>query len=207
MLSQRWRPVFFAAIAVLAVWAFAITGVCIAKNARLTADKLRSYVATTDLNRLSEPERNEAIRKLASRLNRLSLEERQRAQFEHVPRPWFEQMTGPEKSLFLQLTTPNGFQQMLTAFEQLPEDRRRRTIEDALRRWREAQSRLGSEDGISRPGTNALSALRPELIAKIRAMGLAEFFNQSSPETRAELTPVLEELQRVMETGRPFRGR
>jgi hypothetical protein len=47
--------------------------------------------------------------------------------------------------------------------------------------------------------------LSAELQTGIRTMGLLEFYKQSPLQTRAELAPILEELQRVMESGRPFR--
>ena len=85
-----------------------------------------------------------------------------------------------------------------TAFEQLPEDKRRKTVDDALRRLRQSQSRMqaaDSEDG--QPSTNGPPVISEELQAKIRTIGLKTFYSQSSAQTKAELAPVLEELQRV----------
>jgi hypothetical protein len=103
---------------------------------------------------------------------------------------------------------PTGFKQMLTAFEQLPDDKRRKAVDDALRRLRETQSRLqAGESDPTAAGTNGPPVLSEELQAKVRTLGLKAFYTQSSAQTKAELAPVLEELQRVMESGRPFHGR
>jgi len=114
-------------------------------------------------------------------------------------------MTEDEKAAFIEETMPTGFQQMLTSFEQMPTEKRRMAVEDALRRMKQANERLQA-DGVAMPppGTNGL-VLSPELQAKVRTIGLKAFYSQSSAQTKAELAPVLEELQRVMESGRPLR--
>ncbi len=208
MLSQRWRPVVYALLAVLVIWAVAMTGYFLAKNSRLTAEKADDYVKSVDLTKLSADARARAIRKLAEMLNGLSFEERQKARLERVAWPWLEQMTEQEKAGFIEATMPTGLKQMLTAFEQLPEDKRRRSVQDALVRLRDTQARLLAGGAELPPGaTNGVLSLSPELQARIRTMGLNAFYSQSSAQTKAELAPVLEELQRVMESGRAFRGR
>jgi len=98
-------------------------------------------------------------------------------------------------------------EQESVAQEQLPEDKRRKTIDDTLKRLRDQQARMraaSSEDGSV--DTNGPPVISEELQAKIRTIGLKTFYSESSAQTKAELAPVLEELQRSMESGRPFHG-
>jgi len=160
-----------------------------------------------DISKLSGSARAKAIRELADKLNALSLEERRKARLDREAWSWFNRMTEEEKAGFIEATMPNGFKQMLTAFEQLPEEKRRKTIDDALRRLREGRDQMaGGAGGGNQGGTNSPPVLSDELEAKVRTIGLKTFYSQSSAQTKAELAPVLEELQRVMESGRPFRG-
>lgn len=207
MINRRWRPVWLSALVVLVLWALALTGYSIAKAHRVTVESVRAYIESVDLGKLSGTDRAKAIRRLADMLNALSLEERQKTRLERLTWAWFNQMTEQEKAGFIDATMPTGFKQMLTAFEQLPEDKRRKTIDDTLRRLRQDQKRMqaaDSDDG--QPDTNGPPIVSDELQAKIRTIGLKTFYSQSSAQTKAELAPVLEELQRVMESGRPFHG-
>src|SRR5947199_172359 len=82
-----------------------------------------------------------------------------------------------------------GFKQMLTAFEQLPEEQRRRTIEDTLRRLKESRARGQAGEGFPE-GTNGPPPVSKELQAKIRNMDLNTFYSQSSAQMKAELAPM-----------------
>jgi hypothetical protein len=208
MISQRWRPVCISVLAVVAVWATAMIGYKIAKNSRVTAEKVKVFADSVDLASLSAEARAKAIQRLAEMINALSVEERRRTRLEQASWKWLEQMTEDEKSTFVEATVPTGFKQMLNAFEQLPEDKRRKAVDDAVRHLRDEQKRLIAENGEGTPGgTNLPPPISPELQARIRTMGLRAFYSQSSAQTKAELAPVLEELQRIMESGRPFHGR
>jgi hypothetical protein len=196
-----------AILAVVAIWGIALAGYFVARNAQPTADKVARYVASINLSSLSPEERARALQKLADQINALSAEERRKARFEGAGMDWFEQMTESEKAEFIERTMPSGFKQMLAAFEEMPEERRRKSIDDALKRLKEAQTKLAAgEQANGLRGTNA-PILSDDLEARIRTIGLKTFYSQSSAQTKAELAPVLEEMQRVMETGRPFRRR
>ncbi len=203
MRTQRWRPLYLATAAVLLIWVVAVAGYRIARNARVTADKIKAYAETVDLKTLRPEERAEAIERLAAMLNKLDPEERRKARLERTAWDWFAQMTESEKEHFIDETMPTGFKQMITSFEQMPADQRRRAVDSAVRRLRSAQGRLDAEQGGS-AGTNGPPVISEELQAKIRTIGLRTFYSQSSPETKAELAPVLEELQQVMQSGRHF---
>ena len=84
MLNQRWRPLVFCLLALLAIWAIAVTGYLIAKNSKVTAEKVRAYAESVDLSKLSGAARAKAIRDLEDMLNRLSAEERRRTQLDHI---------------------------------------------------------------------------------------------------------------------------
>jgi uncharacterized membrane protein len=207
MLDRRQRPILIALAVILLAWVVAIAGYTMAKNSRMTADKVRAYAQSVDLGKLSAGARAKAIRELAGNLNKLSPEERRKARLERSGQRWFEQMTEEEKGTFIELTMPTGFKQMLSSFEELPEERRRRAIGDALRRLREEQEKTGEADRPpAETTTNAPGVLSKDLQEKITKIGLKTYYSESSAQTKAEMAPLLEELQRMMESGRMFRG-
>lgn len=198
---------WFSGLVILGLWITALTGYSIAKNRQVTVERVRAYVESINLASLSGSQRAAAIKKLEDMLNALSPEERQKARLERLSIAWLKLMTEEEKTQFIEATMPTGFKQMLTAFEQLPEEKRRKTIDDSLKRLRDEQRRMraaSSEDGPA--DTNGPPVISDDLQAKIRTIGLKTFYSESSAQTKAELAPVLEELQRSMESGRPFRG-
>jgi len=207
MLTQRWRPVVLSLLGILTVWVVAMGGYYLAKSSRVTAEKVKSYMQETDLSRLSAAKRAEAIHELADKINALSYEERRKARLDRSSASWMGQMTDAEKTEFVEATLPTGFKQMIAAFEELPEDRRRRIVDDAIKRLREVESRIRAGADGPEAAAGLGPSVSPELQAKIRTLGLKAFYSEGSAQTKAELAPVLEELQRVMESGRAFHGR
>jgi hypothetical protein len=201
MLNQRHRVIVWAALALVGIWMVALGGWWISGNLKVTPEKVTSYVNSVDLSKLSAADRAKALQALADMLNKLSLQARQRMRADRTAYRWFEHMTEEEKGQFIEATMPTGFKQMITAFEQLPEEKHRRTIDDALKRLLEANAGQMPRGGNS----NRPPPISDELQAKVRMIGLQTFYSQSSARTKAELAPLLEELQRSMESGRAFR--
>jgi hypothetical protein len=202
MLNPRQRPVFLAVAALALIWIVAMAGYDIAKHAKVTPEKVRAYIAAVDFSQLAAADRATAIQKLAAMLNALTLDERQSLRLERLA--WFEKMTEAEKGQFLEATLPTGFKQMLTAFEALPADKRQRVVDQSLKQLKDANEKLAA-DGQAPPAANNVG-LSPELQEKVTKIGLQSFYSQSSAETKAELAPLLEEMQRAMESGRMLRG-
>jgi hypothetical protein len=206
MLHQRQRALVWAGTAIVGIWLVAWAGHAFFNHLKVTAEKVRAYVESVDLSKLSGDERARALRKLAEMVNKLSVEERRQMRFGRTAGDWFNQMTEEEKGNFIEATMPTGFKQMITAFEEMPEDKRRRAVDNAMRRLREQRDRAATGEGGA-GGGNAPPPISPELEAKVRTIGLKAFYSESSAQTKAELAPLLEELQRSMESGRAFRGR
>lgn len=172
----------------------------------MTGEKVRAYAESVDLSKLSGDERARALQRLAEMLNKLSPDERRQMRFGRAAGDWFAQMTEEEKGSFIEATMPTGFKQMISAFEEMPEDKRRRAVDSAIKRLKEQRDRAPAGAGGA-GGGEAPPQISPELEAKVRTIGLKSFYSESSAQTKAELAPLLEELQRSMESGRAFRGR
>jgi hypothetical protein len=206
MLSQRQRPVVIALATLVAIWIVAMVAYGVAKNLKVTPEKVRAYAESVEFGKLSAADRARAIQKLAAMLNALSLEERQRLRLDRTAYAWFEQMTEAEKSAFLEATMPTGFKQMLGAFEELPQEKRKRAVDEAVKRMRETREKMTASGGtLPAAGTNGV-ALSPELQQQVTTIGLKSFYSESSAQTKAEMAPLLEEMQRMMESGMLMRG-
>jgi hypothetical protein len=203
MNNPRQRIILRAAGALVLVWGVAIGAYWLSGSLKITGDKVRAYVEAVDLDKLSAADRAKALQRLAEMLNKLSFEERRQLRLGRTAERWFREMTEAEKGEFIEATLPTGFKQMITAFEEQSEEKRRRAIDEALKRLREANDRMPSgQASAAEAGTNRPPPLSPELEAQVRTLGLKTFYSQSSAQTKAELAPVLEELQRLMESGR-----
>ncbi len=207
MSGQRHRPIFIACVVLACAWLVAWAGFSFAQSRRVTAEKVARFLHETNLKSLAGDDRAKALRRLAGQMTALPFEERRKARLDERWREWFEAMTDQEKSEFIEATMPSGFKQMLASFENLPDDKRQKAIKDAMRDLKKTRDELEAERGDApfQLGANRPPPMSEELQQKIVTTGLKSFYSSASAQTKAEMAPVLEEMQRAMENGRLFR--
>jgi hypothetical protein len=208
ILSRRHRVLGVAVAVLVSAWLVALVGARWAKANRMTASKVTAYLAAHDLRQLSGEARARAIRGLIDQLNALPFEERRRVRLERRWRGWFDAMTPEEQGMFLEATMPAGLKQMLASFEEMPAQNRRAAVDEAVKRLQAAQREVSAEAAEDAGAeTNAPPELDPELQQRLIQTGLKTYYSDSSARSKAELAPLLEEIQRMMESGRFFRRR
>ena len=75
-MNSRKKPLVVAVVVLLGVWILAYVGFAIAKNAKVTGEKVRAYLAKNDLSKLQGRDRAKALKQLADYMNQLPPDER-----------------------------------------------------------------------------------------------------------------------------------
>ena len=203
MNNVRYRSLYYAGGALVLLWLAVWGALALAERSKMTAEKFTASASELNLKSLNEQARARALRDLAAKLTQLSLEERRRVRMSRAQGQFFDQLTEQEKAGFIEATMPTGFKQMLSSFEQLAPDKRQKAIENAVKNLRNQRN---AEDPTTE-GSPPPAQLSPDLQKRIVSVGLQTFYRESSAQTKAEMGPLLEEIQRTMESGRLFRPR
>jgi hypothetical protein len=201
MKNRKFSLLIRAAVALVAIWTLALAIFHFSARAKITAEKVRQFIEATDLGQLPAAQREQAIIDLENKVNSLSLEERMKWRREDSWKKWFAEMTETERKQFIESTLPTGFKQMMDSFSQLPSDQRKKLIDDAVKNLQLAGSG-GVDRSVGDYGKNGPPPLSPELEKDVREIGLTEVYADSSAETKAELAPLLEQIQAQIQRGR-----
>jgi len=196
-MNQRNRPLLIGAVAIVAAWLLAWSAYVICGHTKMTAEKVRKYEASLDLAHMSSAERLKAIKSLAEKINAMSPEERQRWKLDL---DWFRQLTEDEKAFFLDAFLPGEMKTALRMFEQWPKERQQHEIDQAMKELRQHAADPRGHPIVEQDATNG-PLFSPELDKKVRTMGLNALYSQGSASTKAQLAPLLMEVQRQFESG------
>ena len=175
-----------AVILLAAIW-LAVGGIMMwARSAKPTPESIAKYLDTHSIEGRSPKERNEIIENFAGQLTRLDFDERRETRMAKRPDQFFKFLTPEEQARFIDLTVPSGFKQMMEALNKMTPAKRAEFVARAL-----ADMRREREEGDEPP-----PKLDDPNVQKIVNTGLKSFFSEASPETKLDLAPLIEEMQR-----------
>ena len=190
-MMQRRHIWIWGGVAVVTVWLMAIAGIWFARGQRMTAEKAVDYLKAHPLNGLSEPDRQRVIAGMASRVNRLTFEERQKFRYEGKLRKWFEDMTDAERRQYIDMTLPKGVKQMMEAFNEMTPAKRKQVVNRAMADLNRVREEIGRQD--------AEGALSDQTVKRLIDEGMKSFISDANAETKLDLQPLIEQMQSIMQ--------
>ena len=190
-MSYRNRLLVKGIAALLVVWGVAYGLMRWAGAAKPTPEKVVAFVEANPLSGVTDPnERKRIIGELADLLNGLEpadMRELEERAGEDPRRDLFGEMSPDEQFFFLERRVGRAFQQMMQSFNEMERDERKRIVERSLKRMKE-----------ERGGPARLEEADPAIAEKITEAGLKAYYEEANAETKLDLAPLLEEMQRSM---------
>ena len=178
-------------VALAIVWALAYGIVSWAGAIRPTPEKVKAFVDANPIEALEDPEeRKRVIGTLATMLNELEPSEVRlfEGDGENDPRrDFFKHLTPDEQFYFLEKRVGRAFQQMMQSFNDMERGERKQIVERSLKRMQEQNG-----------GPGRIEEADPAVAEKITEAGLKSYYEDASAETKIDLAPLLEEIQRSM---------
>ena len=179
-----------AVLILAAVWLVAGGAIWWARHATPTPESLRLYVETHPLDGQSESERAKRIAKVADQLNGLGFEDRQGMRGGRKLDGFFKALTPAEQAHFLDLTLPAGFNQMMEAFNKMEPAKRKEFVNKALEEMKKHEGETPPPGAPDKLDANA---------EKMIDQGLKSFYSEASADTKMDLSPLLEQMQKNLQ--------
>lgn len=171
-------------VVLLVVWAVAAGVMFWMRGLRPTPASLQAYIEKHPLASLSEPAREDVIRGVADRLNRLNFDERQELRRGGSDRKFFDQLTPEERKKFIEMTMPEGFRQFMLALNKMDPERRKRIVKRAL-------------ENLEKDNPEISQRLQEDEVRKIVNQGMSSFYEEANADVKLDFAPVIEQLQRA----------
>lgn len=193
------QAVIFKGLAVLAlVWAVVFGVRFFASSKKVTAERLEREVRQLNFADWSEnpgsgvvaKKRGEEIRRIAEMVNRLDFAERERNRQNRSGEEFFRKLSPTEKNLFIDLTIMESMGRFMEALDQMPEEQRKKFVEQGLKEIREGRT----EEEMARA-----REMDDNLLTKISEEGMRAYFDKASADTKLDLAPLMEAMNEVMQ--------
>jgi len=192
-MNRKRRTWLWGTAAIVSIWAVVTVGVLIARSQTPTAEKVLAFVENNQLDGLDPDEREDVIDRLADKVNRLPMEERQKMRVGDAARDFYNGMTPEERSRYLDLTLSRGMKQLMLAFNEMSRQERQKIVDEALEdieRFREdvASGKIDQQEELER-----------ENAEKFINEGLKAYLSDANADTKLDLQPLVEQMQSVMQ--------
>ncbi len=206
----RKQVIIKATIVLLLVWS-CVWGVhAYAESRKITAERVNREVAAAHFadwsaeksppNAAEARRRNEELRKIASLVNGLDFQEREKNHENRSGEAFFRRLSPAEKSLFIDLTIKESMCRFMEAIDAMKPDQRKKYVEQGLK-----------EISVGRTGAEMARAdeLGSDLLDKISQEGMKAYFEKSSADSKLDLAPLMEAMNETMQglRGNEFRPR
>ncbi len=177
------------AVALAALWMVAAGAIHWLHASQPTAASVTDYLAHTRLDTLSGRDRERTIRRVEDQLNDVSFEERQRLQRNGVTRQFYRALTPAEQAAFLDATLPADFRQMMEAFNQMEPAKRKAFVEHAVNEMKQHE------------GEGPPPGMDEQMNQRVIDQGMKSFYSDASADTKLDLAPLIEQMQRNLQAG------
>jgi hypothetical protein len=166
------------------IWAVAGVVIWIVRAAKPTPASVAAFMQPDRLEGKSPAERAKLIDKAAGMLNQLDFDQRGQLRHDRAQDKFFRALTPDEQGRFLDATLPGGFKQMMESFNKMEPQKRRKFVENALKRMQE-------HEGDAPPPN-----LDDKNVQRIVDQGLKSFYNDANADTKLDLAPLIEQMQK-----------
>jgi hypothetical protein len=178
-----------ALLALAGFWLVVGVVIFLARSAKATPDSLMAYTEQHPVAGQGASAREKIIENVAKDLNQLSYEDRRQMRMSKRLDQFFKSLDPAEQSRFLDLTMPTGFRQMMDAFNKMDPLKRKQMVAHAL-----ADMRRQAENGEQLPPKEDDPNMQ-----KIIDQGMHSFYSDASAETKMDLAPIIEQIQKNLQ--------
>lgn len=174
----------------LVIWAAAGGVIYWAHSAKATPESVIRYLDEHPVANVSAQERDKVMEKVAKELNKLDYDERREVRVSKKLDAFFRTLPGDQQTRFLDLILPTGFKQMMDALNKMTPEKRKQFVEKTL-----ADMKKREGDEVSDQERQNLDANGQKIIDQ----GFKAFYSDASAETKMDVAPLIEQLQKNLQ--------
>jgi len=182
-------PWFKLVAVLLIIWALAGGVIYWARSAKPTPESVMRYLDEHPVANASPQDRDKTLEKVAKELNQLAYEQRREVRMSKKLDAFFRALPPPEQARFLDLTLPTGFKQMMDALNKMTPEKRKQFVDKALADMKKHEGDEAPEDKRN------LDANAQKMIDQ----GFRAFYSDASAETKMDVAPLIEQIQRNLQ--------